>query len=183
MRNLMNLQIMGVLIALLCPAFAHAQQTKPIQLADYVSLCLAVWSGSPDVDAKASALGLQNGSGVAGARITIGKSTLELYKSAPDGPTIGNQTLVAVTTTFADGKDLSCDVTFPFPMDRIDIETMAQTLHLDGQILTLGAATLGRWEMPDRRPPVFVKAILPKSSFTMNVQAFETTAKDAAARQ
>lgn len=177
MRNLI-----GVLTALLFPAFAHAQQTKPIQLADYVSLCLAVWSGSPDVDAKASALGLQNGSGVTGARITIGKSTLDLYKSAPDIPAIGNQTVAAVTTMFADGKDLSCDVTFPFAMDRIDIETMAQTLHLDGQILTVGAVTFGRWKMPDRRPPVFVKALLPKSSFTMNIQEFETTAKDAAAQ-
>lgn len=171
--------LIGVLTALLFPAFAQAQQTKPIQLADYVSLCLALWSGSPDVSAKARALGLQNGSGVTGAHITIGKSTLDLYKSALDAPTIGNQTVAAVTTKFADGKDLSCDVTFPFAMDRIDIETMAQALHLDGQILTIGAVTFGRWKMPDRQPAIFVRALLPRSSFTMNVQEFDTTAKDA----
>ena len=174
--------LIAALTAMLFPAVAYAQATTPVQLADYASLCLATWAGSPDVPSKASALGLQNVSGIAGARITIGKSTLEVYKPAPGSQAVGNQTVIAVTTVFADGKDSSCDVNIPVPMERADLETMAQALHLDGQILSLGAAILGRWKMPDRQPPVFIRALLPKAGLTMNVQQFEATSKDTAAR-
>jgi hypothetical protein len=164
-------KLLAVLIATLFPVFACAQEAKPVQLADYVSFCLAVWAGAPDIQAKASALGLQDGLGSTGARIAIGKSSLQFYKAAQ-----GN--VGVTTTTFADGKDLSCDVNLSIAVNRTDLETMEQILHLDGQIITLGAAVIGRWKMPDRQPPVLLKVIVGRSVVAF-VQQFEAAAKDA----
>jgi hypothetical protein len=142
---------------------------------DYVSFCLAVWANAPAIEAKASALGLQQGFGTAGARVTIGKSAIQFYKSAQ-----GNQTVGATTTMFADGKDSPCDINIPVAVSRTDLETMERTLHLDGQIMTVGAATIARWKMPDRRPPVLLKVVVGSGMVTMAVQQFEAAAKDAA---
>jgi hypothetical protein len=166
-------KLLAVLIATLFPVFACAQEAKPVQLADYVSFCLAVWAGAPDIQAKASALGLQDGFGSTGARIAIGQLSLQFYKAAQ-----GNQTVGVTTTTFADGKDLSCDVNLSIAVNRTDLETMEQILHLDGQIITLGAAVIGRWKMPDLQPPVLLKVIVGRGVVAF-VQQFEATAKDA----
>jgi hypothetical protein len=174
--------LVAVLAVLLFPALAYAQDAKPAHLADYVSLCLAMWSDAPDLESRASALGLQNAATAAGARITVGKSTLEVYRSAQTNPVFGTQTIIAATTTFADGRDLSCDVNFSTPVERADIDTMAQALHLDGQILTFGQVTMGRWVMPGKRPPVLIRALLPKNNFTMNVQELDTSIGNAAAK-
>jgi hypothetical protein len=164
--------LIAVLTAMLFPVCASAQETKPVQLADYLSFCLAQWADAPDIQAKASALGLQDVS--AGASVTIGKSTLRMYKS-----TQSPLTLIATTTIFADGKERACDVGMPVVVvNRADLETMEQTLHLDGQIMSFSATVVGHWKMPDRRPAVLLKAIIGKSVFSLEVQQFEPAAKD-----
>jgi hypothetical protein len=169
MRNLV-----AVLTAVLFPAFASAQETKPVPLADYVSFCLAQWADAPDIQAKASALGLQDTSGM-GASVTIGKSTLRLYKS-----TQSSLTFIVTTTTFADGKERACDIGMPVvTVNRADLETMEQALHLDGQILSFSATNVGHWKMPDQRPAVLLKGIITKSVFSLEVRQFEPAAKDA----
>jgi hypothetical protein len=171
-------KLVSMLIVLFFPLLAYAQETKPVQLADYVSFCLALFSGSPDIPAKASALGLRSAFDVAGARVTIGKSTLQAYKAAQP-----NHTVITTTTLFADGKDSECIVSNPAgAVGREDLETLESTLHLDGQILTLGAATVGRWEMPNRKPPVLLKVTVSKVVVTLTAQKFEATAKRATLR-
>jgi len=166
MRNLL-----GALMLL--SAVAHAQETTPARLADYVPFCLALWTNAPDIQAKASALGLQTGFGAEGVRVTIGKSTMQFYKGQ------GNQTVAATTTLFADGKDRCCDVNLPIASNRADLDTMEQALHLDGQIMALGPAVMGRWKLPDRQPPVLVKVVVGRSIVAMTVQQYEAAAKDA----
>jgi hypothetical protein len=158
-------KLLAALTATLIPVIAHAQGTKPIQLADYVSFCLALWADVPDIQAKATALGLQDG--LAGARAVFGKTTIQFYKSVASNETVGS-----TTTIFADGKDLSCDVNIPGALDRADLERLEQTLHLDGQIITPGSAIIGRWKMPDRQPPVLLKAVGGRSVVTLVVQQF-----------
>lgn len=169
-------KLLAVLTAMLFPVFAHAQEDKPVQLADYVTFCLALWASSPDIDAKANALGLQSGI-AAGAHVTIGKSTIQFYKAAE-----GNRTLTAVTTIFADGKEFSCDVNPGIGVQRNDLEAMERTLGLDGQILPLGAATIGYWKVPDRSSPVLLKALVSSRTATLSLQEFEASAPDATKR-
>jgi hypothetical protein len=80
--------IAGLTVLLFSAALASAQERKPVQLADYVSFCLALWADAPDIEAKASALGLQH----TADHVTIGKSTVQVYGAGP-----GNQGVVAVT--------------------------------------------------------------------------------------
>jgi hypothetical protein len=164
--------LLAAVAVVLFPVFANAQQTNPVPLADYVSLCLAIWTDSPDTQAKANALGLQSGI-AAGARVTIGKSTIQFYKSGQ-----GSQTIVAVTTAFADGEESSCDINPGIGLERADLETLERALHLDGQILTLGPATIGYWKLPEGRPPVLLKAVISSRAVTLNLQKFEPAAKD-----
>jgi hypothetical protein len=63
-----------------------------------------------------------------------------------------------------------------------DLEKMEQALHLDGQIMTPGAAIIARWKMPDRQPPVLLKVTIGRGLVTMVVQRFEAAAKDATQR-
>lgn len=167
MRNLL-----AVLMAMLFPALASAQETKPLPLADYVSFCLTQWAGAPDIQAKASALGLQETTGL-GASVTIGKSTIQMYKS-----TQAPLSFVVTTTIFADGKERACDIAMPAAVNRTDLDTMAQTLHLDGQLMPFSATVVGHWKMPDRRPPVLLKGIVGKTVFSLEVRQFEPAAKD-----
>jgi hypothetical protein len=171
MRNLLV-----ALAAMLFPVVANAQQAKPSAIADYVSFCLALWTNSPDAETKANALGLQ--SGIAnGARVTIGKSTIQFYKSGQ-----GGQNVTAITTAFADGKETSCDVNLGPGIERTDLESLQRALGLDGQILPIGPATIGYWKMPDKGAPILVKVLVSSRVATLNVQEFEAAASGETSR-
>jgi hypothetical protein len=173
MRN-----FLGVLGVILFPAFAWAQDAKPVPLVDYVSFCLALWEGAADIQSKASALGLQDVTGASGASITVGKSTMRFYRAAQ-----GNHTVGTTSTTFMDGKDSSCDINLHTTIERADLEGMEKAIDLDGQIMTLGQATMGRWKMRKRLPAVLVKAIATKTSTILMVQKLEATPALARAKQ
>jgi hypothetical protein len=159
-------------------SFARAQDANPAPLVDYVSFCLALWEGAPDLQAKASALGLQDVTGAAGASITVGKSTLRFYRAAQ-----GNHTVGTTSTLFMDGKDSSCDINLHTTVERTDLEAMEKAIDLDGQIMTLGPTTMGRWKMRKRLPAVLVKAIVTKTSTILMVQKLEATPALARAKQ
>ena len=168
----MRRTLIGAMIAAMVPALAGAQEAKPTPLADYVSFCLAAFEGARDLASKASALGLSDvtgsATGSAGAFFTVGQMTLRTYKSAPL-----NQTIIATSTTFNDGKDWSCDVTLPnVVVARADLETLEQVDDLDGQIATVGA-TFGRWKMRRPGPPVLIRVIATKLSTMLMVQKYE----------
>jgi hypothetical protein len=169
--------VMGAVFAAMVPALAGAQEAKRAPLADYVSFCLAVWENARDLPAKAGALGLSDMTGSAGASITIGKTTIRFYKSAQPNLTVG-----ATSTTFKGGKDWSCDVNLPMAVERADLESMEQAADLDGQIATLGAATLGRWKMRQPRPAVLIKAMAGKAFTMLTVQKYEPTPAGANAK-
>jgi hypothetical protein len=163
--------VIALVASVLGSVAAWAQDAKPVPLADYVSLCQSLWDASPDIPAKASALELQDMTGAsAGAAITIGKTTLRLLKSARPHHTVG-----ATTTTFADGKDFSCDINLPMPIERADLEAMEKALDLDGQIMTMGPTTMGRWKVRRQASPLLLKAIATKTSGVVFVQKFEST--------
>src|SRR5262249_6977711 len=90
------------------------------------------------------------------------------YKAAQ-----GNHTVGATSTTFADGKDSSCDINLHSAVERADLEAMEKASDLDGQIMTLGPTTMGRWKMRKRQPAVMVKAIATKASTILMVQKLE----------
>jgi hypothetical protein len=157
--------------AVLFPAFASAQEPKqestPGTLDGYVSLCLTAWEGAPDLRAKVAALGLQDVTGSAGATITVGKASMQFYRS-PQGDTVGT-----TFTTFADGKDWSCDINLRKPVDRTVLDAMETALDLDGQLVAMGPVTMGRWKFRKRQPVVLVKAIATQGSTIIMVQKFE----------
>src|SRR5262249_55196831 len=175
MRNL----IVGLTIMLFPVTFASAHDTRPVSLADYVSFCLALWVDAPDVQAKASALGFQNKAD----HVTIGKSTVQAYTDRPGAPPRG---VVAVTTILADGKDLYCDVSVSALMyggtSYSDLETMEQTLHLDGQIVSTSATVGAHWKMPNRRPPVLIKAFISKGGLGLGMEQFKPMTEDSIQR-
>lgn len=164
----MTRTLIGAVIAVMVPAFAEAQEAKQPPLADYVSFCLGLWEDAHDVPSKASALGLADAAGSAGASMSIGKTTMRTYQSAQP-----NHVVVASFTTFTDGKDWSCYVTLPMPVARADIETMEQVADLDGQITNFGPTIIGRWKMRQPRPPVLIRAIVTKTSTVLQVQKYQ----------
>jgi hypothetical protein len=157
-----------LLATVLFPAFALAQSAKPAPLAEYISFCLALWNADPDVEARAHALELQDVSGSAGATITVGKTAIRFYKSAQ-----GNQTVGATSTVFDDGKDSSCDISLPVGVERADLEAMERAIDLDGQIVTFGPATIGRWKIRGRQPAILLKAVVGKSTTVLTLQTFK----------
>jgi hypothetical protein len=169
---------LGLLIAVLTPTFVWAQDAKPVPLAQYVSFCLALWDGAEDIPAKASALGLETLADLPGASISVGKSTMRFYR-APQG----NLMVGAISTIFADGKDSSCDINLSFAVGRADLEALEKAADLDGQIMTLGPTTMGRWKIRKRQPAVLLKAIASKTSTILMVQKLEATPAVARAKQ
>jgi hypothetical protein len=166
----MRRTLIGAVIAVMVPAFAGAQETKPAPLADYVSFCLAVFEGAGDLPSKAGALGLSDATGLPGVFVTVGQMAIRTFKSAQS-----NQTVVVVSTTFKDGKESTCDVTLPtVAVARADLETMEHVDDLDGQIATVGA-TFGRWKMRRPGPPVLIRVLATKFSTMLMVQKYEPT--------
>lgn len=160
-----------VLIAAICisSVHAHAQETKPIPLADYVSFCLALWAGS-DVQAKANDLGIQSAI-PAGGSITAGKTTIQLYRAAQ-----GSQTVSAAKTIFDEGTEWTCEANLATGLERADLETLERVLGLHGQVLTFGPANVGYWIMPNRQPPVLIKGLAGSRIGILNLLAFEAAA-------
>jgi hypothetical protein len=159
--------LLGVLAAVLLPAIASAQDSKQAPLADYAAFCLALWDGASDVATKAAALELRDATGgTSGVSITIEKSILQFFKS-------GHGTVAAIDTAMEDGKESSCDINLQVASERTDLETMARTLDLDGQILTLGRATMGHWKIRKRQPAVLLRTILGKNVTTIMLVRYE----------
>lgn len=173
----MTRSLIGVAIAAIVPAFAAAQEVKPMRLADYVSFCFAVWEDATDLSSKASALGLTDVTGSAGASVTVGKITFRVYKSAQT-----NQTVSVTSTTFTDGKDRTCDINLARAVERADLEAVEKVVDLDGQIATFGPAVIARWKMRQARPPVLIKAVSSKVSTLLMVQKYEPTPAGANAK-
>jgi hypothetical protein len=159
-----------LLAVFVLPSVAAAQEVKRVPLSEYVAFCLAVWDGASDVPAKASALGLQDAAGLSGASITIEKSTLRFFKPVQSNGSVGS-----INTVLEDGKASSCDISLAYPSDRADLEEMARALDLDGQILTLGPATMGHWKIRKRQPAVLLRAIVGKTNTNIGLMRFEQT--------
>jgi hypothetical protein len=70
---------------------------------------------------------------------------------------------------------MDCDINLPMPVERADLEAMERALDLDGQIMTMGPATMGRWMMRKQARPLLLKAIASKGSGVVFVQKFEPT--------
>jgi hypothetical protein len=163
---------------ILLSASAWAQDPKPAPLADYVSLCLALWEGGPDIQPKASALGLQDVTGSAGGlAITVGKVTVRIMK----GP-LPHQMVTATSTTFADSKDFLCEVNLPIVVERADLEVMEKALDLDGQITAFGPTTVGRWKMRKQATPLLLKTLAGKNFLMLTVQKLQSTPAVATAK-
>lgn len=141
-------------------------------------LCFALWEGAADIPAKASALGLETLADAPGASISVGKSTIRFYR-APQG----NLMVSTISTIFADGKDSSCDINLNFAVPRAELEALEKAADLDGQIVTLGPTTMGRWKMRKRQPAVLIKAMATKTSTIVMVQKLEATPAVARAKQ
>jgi hypothetical protein len=172
------LRLLSLVTAISLPTLVWAQDPKPAPLVEYVSFCLALWEGAPDLQSKASALGLQDVTGSAGASITVGKSTMRFYRAGQ-----GNHTVGATSTIFTDGKDSSCDVNLHTAVERADLEAMEKAVDLEGQIMSLGSATMGRWKIRKRQPTVLLKAVVGKTFTMLMVQKFEATPAMARAKQ
>jgi hypothetical protein len=167
---------LAILAFVLLPSVATAQDSQRITLADYVAFCLALWDGAPDISARASELGLLDSTGgTSGASITIEKSTMRLFKSAP-----GN--VSAISTVMEDGRQSWCDINIPSASDRADLDGLAKAMDLDGQVVTLGPATIGSWRIRKRRPPVLVRTILGRGATTVVLVRFEPSGATAAAK-
>jgi len=95
----------------------------------------------------------------------------------------GNRMVGAVSTIFADGKDSSCDINLNFAIGRADLEALEKAADLDGQIMTLGPTTMGRWKIRKRQPAVLLKTIASKTSTILMVQKLEATPAVAKAKQ
>ncbi|MBV8824432.1 MAG: hypothetical protein JO220_05580 [Hyphomicrobiales bacterium] len=160
----------AAVVGVMVPALASAQEAKTARLADYVSFCLAIWEDARDLPSKASALGLTDAAGSTGASMTVGKTTLKVYKSMQP-----NQNVGASFTNFKDGKDWSCDINLPMTVERGDLDTMEQAADLDGQIMTFGPVMMARWKMRQPRPPVLIKAFVNKTTTVLMVQKYEPT--------
>jgi len=167
--------VLAILALVLLPAAAAAQERAT--LADYVAFCLALWDGAPDISARASELGLLDSTGgTSGASITIEKSTMRLFKSAP-----GN--VSAISTAMEDGRQSWCDINIPSAIERSDLDGLAKAVDLDGQIVTLGQATIGSWRVRKRRPPVLVRTVLGRNATNVILVRFEPSAAAAAKPQ
>ncbi|CCE02466.1 hypothetical protein [Bradyrhizobium sp. STM 3809] len=166
--------LLAVLAIVFLPSAAAAQER--ITMADYVALCLALWDGAPDISARASELGLVDSTGgTSGASITIEKSTMRLFKSSS-----GN--VSAISTVMEEGRQSWCDVNVPVALDKADLDVLAKTLDLDGQVVTLGQATIGSWRVRKRRPPVLVRTILGRAATTVVLVRYEPSVTAAAAK-
>ena len=54
-------------------------------------------------------------------------------------------------------ENFSCDINLPGAGERAELEVMEKALDLDGQIMTLGPTSTGRWKIRNRQPVVLLK--------------------------
>ncbi|HJT06053.1 MAG TPA: hypothetical protein VJ747_03955 [Stellaceae bacterium] len=159
------------------PPSLTAVPAPSAKLADYVSLCLAMWNDDSDTASRASALGLQDMAGI-GAAITIGKTTLRGFRSNPNRGSV-----FTMSTRFSDSsKTSTCDVAMPRTIVRAELETLEKDLDLDGQIVTLGPAAMGQWKMRARQPAIFLKVASGNGNLLLSVQQSESTLDAARAK-
>ena len=152
------------------PPSLTAIPTPSVKLADYVSLCLAMWNDDSDTVSRAAALGLQDAMGGNGA-VTIGKTTLRGYKSTPN-----HGTVFMMSTRFSDNSnDATCDIVMPRPIARADLEVLEKDVDLDGQIVTVGPTAMGQWKMRGKQPTISFRAASGNDKSTLSMQRYEST--------
>jgi hypothetical protein len=65
----------------------------------------------------------------------------------------------------------------PSTMNRAELETLEQTVHLDGQIMPVGGSIVGRWKIPDRKPTVLLRVILINGRAVLRMQEIDAAAQ------
>jgi hypothetical protein len=154
--------------AVLLFGVAHAEDgsAKPQQA--FAAICSAAIDKNPDIGSIASSVQMEPAGGMKDAAITIGRSSIRVFNSPHT-----KQNIVITTTAYADAQEVDCKSTVQTSASRAELESLAQSLKLDGGFVQVAAVTMGRWKRPGNEPSVFVTMLSTASTTVLAMQRID----------
>jgi hypothetical protein len=161
-----------IVIGAILPSFmAHAEDGGTKYPQAFAAICAAAINESPDIPAIATSLGLAVPGGLNDASVTIGRTSLRVFNSPQT-----KQNVVITTNTYSDARTIDCKSTTQGPTPRADLESLAQSLKLEGNLVQAGQVLIGTWKKAGNQPLIFVTMLSSPASTVLGMQRIEVSA-------
>ncbi len=154
--------------AALLPCAARAEDSGTKAQQAFAAICSAAIDEKPDVSSIATSMAMEAAGGMKDAAITMGRMNFRVFNSSQT-----KQNITITTTTHSDAREINCQSTIPGPATRAELETLAQSLKLEGDLVQVAAVTIGRWKRPGNKPLVFVTMLSTAASTVLNMQRID----------
>jgi hypothetical protein len=156
--------------AVLLPGAARAEDRGTKAQQAFAAICSAAIDEKPDIASIAASVEMEAAGGK-DAAIAFGRTNLRVFNSSQS-----KQNIIIATTTFSDARQIECKSTAQTPATRTDLESLAQSMRLEGDFLQIAPLTTGKWKRPGNQPLVFVTVVGTASSSTLTMQRIDISA-------
>jgi hypothetical protein len=160
-----------LIAAMLLPSAACAEEGAAKAREAFAAICSAAIDEKPDLGAIAASVALEPAGGMKDAAITVGRTSLRVFKSPQT-----KQNIIIKTSSYSDAQEIDCKSTVPAPTDRAELESLAQSLKLEGEFVQVAAVITGNWKRPGSAPLVLVTMLSTASSTVLNMQRIDLSA-------
>ncbi|HXB79153.1 MAG TPA: hypothetical protein VNX23_17395 [Bradyrhizobium sp.] len=147
---------------------AHAEDGTTKSHRAFAAICSAAVDGKPDIGLIATSVEMEAAGGMKDAAVTVGRSSIRVFNSSQT-----KQNIIITTTTYSDAQETECKSTVQVPALRAELESLAQSLKLEGGFFQSAAVITGRWKKPGNMPPVFVTMLSTASSTVLSMQRID----------
>jgi hypothetical protein len=164
-------------VLLPCVAFAEDGHVKVTQA--FLAVCSAAIDEKPDLTSIAASVqmfipGEMFMRGAMIDAVTRGRTAFKVFISPATDR--ARHTIIITNTTYSDARVIECRGTVAAPTARAELESLSQSLNMEGGFFPVPGITEGQWKKPGNERLVLVSVLSSVLSTVMSMQRIDFAA-------
>jgi hypothetical protein len=158
--------------AVLLPCAARAADDAVNIAQAFAAVCSAAIDDKPDLSSIAASVQMFIPNGMSGmVDKLMGRTSVRVF-NAPS-PNLTKHNIVVTSTTYSDAREVNCFSTVAAPTPRAELESLAQSLKLEGDFYPTPGVTQGRWKKPGNQRLVLVTMLSTLATTVLTMQRID----------
>jgi hypothetical protein len=158
--------------AVLLPCAARAADGAVNIAQAFSTVCSAAIDDKPDLSSIAASVQMFIPNGMSGmVDKMMGRTSVRVF-NAP-APNLTKYSIVVTSTTYSDAREINCFSTVAAPTPRAELESLAQSLKLEGGFYPTPGVTQGRWKRPGNQRIVLVSMLSTLATTVLTMQRID----------
>jgi hypothetical protein len=154
-----------LIAAMLLPCAARADDVTAGAAQAFAAICSTVLDEKPDIAS------IVKSAGMVATLVDGGRPGTRVFLSPQT-----KQTIIVSTNAYSDAHEVNCRSVLAQHTDRPELESLAQSLKLDGSFVESKAGLIGAWKRPRNQPLVMVVMSTNAASTLLSMQRIDTVA-------